>query len=460
MYEVVLHVYDLTRGMARQMSPALLGRQIDGVWHTGIMVYEKEYFFGGGIQAIHPSYVVETYGQPVQVLRLGSTQVPPEEFNAFLHEVSPRFTAATYNLLTNNCNNFSNEVALFLVGSGIPQHILDLPNEVLSTPMGAMFRPMIEQMQANMAVNVQSHGGGNPFLASTSLPPPPSRAAASVPGPSPFKSLDSYVRPVVSGEPTLHFDRILANVTAFHSFSAEELAAFQRLATHSPASLDAQVIQVDRSLWWQALVPVLTQNTNPFMALCLLRAVLAAEVALNAPSTPDAASSVIAWLVDHVDQASNNSSFSSALRIVYLSSFVNLLAAPSTSTLLAPHALRFLPFVWSTWHQLPPSHPAATVAAAAVFNFTRLSDVALDWTVQFTVVGGIAESLDVYASTDSINEQSVERLIAALGRLLQQCPSARPLAGEVGLVHVLARLKPRVAATTHAALAAHVLSLI
>ncbi|RHY22867.1 hypothetical protein DYB25_004054 [Aphanomyces astaci] len=136
MYEVVLHVYDLTRGMARQMSPALLGRQIEGVWHTGVFVYEKEYFFGGGIQAIPPEYVVETYGSPVQVLRLGTTQVPHEAFMAFLQDVSPRFTAATYNLLTNNCNNFSNEVVNFLVGTSIPQHILDLPNEVLSTPMG------------------------------------------------------------------------------------------------------------------------------------------------------------------------------------------------------------------------------------------------------------------------------------------------------------------------------------
>ena len=39
----------------------------------------------------------------------------------------------TYNLLEHNCNNFSNEIAKILVGKGIPQHIIDLPKEILNT---------------------------------------------------------------------------------------------------------------------------------------------------------------------------------------------------------------------------------------------------------------------------------------------------------------------------------------
>lgn len=38
---VSLRVYDLSRGMARQLSPSLLGKQIDGIWHTGLLVYGK-----------------------------------------------------------------------------------------------------------------------------------------------------------------------------------------------------------------------------------------------------------------------------------------------------------------------------------------------------------------------------------------------------------------------------------
>jgi len=51
----------------------------------------------------------------------------------------------TYNLLEHNCNNFSHELATILVGKGIPQHILDLPKEVMNSQLGPMLRPMFEQ---------------------------------------------------------------------------------------------------------------------------------------------------------------------------------------------------------------------------------------------------------------------------------------------------------------------------
>ena len=38
-----------------------------------------------------------------------------------------------YHLFEHNCNSFSSEVAMFLTGNRIPQHIQDLPSEVLST---------------------------------------------------------------------------------------------------------------------------------------------------------------------------------------------------------------------------------------------------------------------------------------------------------------------------------------
>ena len=51
-----------------------------------------------------------------------------------------------YDLFRHNCNNFSHETAQFLVGRGIPQHIVDLPGEILATPMGQMLAPMLQQM--------------------------------------------------------------------------------------------------------------------------------------------------------------------------------------------------------------------------------------------------------------------------------------------------------------------------
>lgn len=137
MAPVTLRVYDLSRGMAQQLSPSLLGMQIDGIWHTGVQVFGTEYFFGGGLQAMAPDLVVARYGMPpVKTIPLGDTQRSREQTEAFLREVSPRFTEATYDLLRHNCNNFSDELARFLLGHGIPQDILDLPNRVLSTPFG------------------------------------------------------------------------------------------------------------------------------------------------------------------------------------------------------------------------------------------------------------------------------------------------------------------------------------
>ncbi|KAL9272847.1 Desumoylating isopeptidase 1-like protein [Drosera capensis] len=147
-YRVTLNVYDLSQGLARQLSTSFLGKSIEAIWHTGLVVYGNEYYFGGGIQ--HCPAGTTPYGTPIRVVELGVTHIPQEVFEGYLEEISPRYTAETYSLLTNNCNNFSNEVAQFLVGVSIPNYILQLPNEVMSSPMGAVILPMIQQLEATM----------------------------------------------------------------------------------------------------------------------------------------------------------------------------------------------------------------------------------------------------------------------------------------------------------------------
>jgi hypothetical protein len=62
-HKVVIHLYDLSNGMAKAFSPMLIGKLIEGIWHTGIVVYDKEYYFGGGICAGGPKQT--PYGYPV-----------------------------------------------------------------------------------------------------------------------------------------------------------------------------------------------------------------------------------------------------------------------------------------------------------------------------------------------------------------------------------------------------------
>jgi desumoylating isopeptidase 1 len=80
-------------------------------------------------------------------LTLGTTEIPEEMFMELLRDLSPRFTQETYNVLTNNCNNFTNEVAELLLGVGIPKDIVDLPQNFLQTPLGRQMAPMMESAQ-------------------------------------------------------------------------------------------------------------------------------------------------------------------------------------------------------------------------------------------------------------------------------------------------------------------------
>ena len=188
--KVQLHLYDLSQGMARAMSAQLLGKQIEGVWHTGIVAFGEEWYFGGGIQRGAPGFT--HFGRPLQVLDLGETHLPREVFEEFLVDIAPRFTMQTYNLLRHNCNNFSDEVAQFLVGEGIPSHILSLPDEVLSTPFGQQLMPMLSMMDAQMRITSEGGlGNGAAFAAppqqsvdpapaapEPALAPPPAAAGA------------------------------------------------------------------------------------------------------------------------------------------------------------------------------------------------------------------------------------------------------------------------------------------
>ena len=47
--QVTLYLYDLSQGMAKALSKGFLGKQIDGIYHTGIVVYGYEYCTNVGL---------------------------------------------------------------------------------------------------------------------------------------------------------------------------------------------------------------------------------------------------------------------------------------------------------------------------------------------------------------------------------------------------------------------------
>jgi hypothetical protein len=94
---VVLLVYDITMGMARGMSMMMIGQQIDAVYHTSLVAYGREYYFGGGICNDAPK--TTPYGKPIQEIALGHTEIPKEVFEDFLKDIAPRFTAEKYDII-------------------------------------------------------------------------------------------------------------------------------------------------------------------------------------------------------------------------------------------------------------------------------------------------------------------------------------------------------------------------
>ena len=126
------------------MSQQFLGTQIDAVYHTSIVIQDVEYYFGQGVQTCRAG--ATHHGKPMEVIPLGRTELPIEVILEYLEALKQIYTPDSYDLFLHNCNNFSNDFAMFLVGTGIPAHITSLPQTVLNTPFGQMLRPQIDAM--------------------------------------------------------------------------------------------------------------------------------------------------------------------------------------------------------------------------------------------------------------------------------------------------------------------------
>ncbi|KAJ8609404.1 hypothetical protein CTAYLR_009084 [Chrysophaeum taylorii] len=147
--KVELAVYDLSLGLASKLSESVLGKKVELVPHTGIRVWGIEYFFGGdGIRRVAVSQIEATLGLKVsKVLDLGETNKSKQELEEFL-----RKGTEPYDLVTNNCNHWSNACALFLVGGeGVPRWMLDLPKELLASPLGKLLEPVLGQSQQRLS---------------------------------------------------------------------------------------------------------------------------------------------------------------------------------------------------------------------------------------------------------------------------------------------------------------------
>jgi hypothetical protein len=95
---VQLYVYDLSRGLAREVSAAFLGVQIDAIYHTAIVMEGIEYLYDGGIKTAQPG--MTHLGRPMKIIELGKTGLPMDVIVEYLESLKEIYTAAVRNLLS------------------------------------------------------------------------------------------------------------------------------------------------------------------------------------------------------------------------------------------------------------------------------------------------------------------------------------------------------------------------
>ncbi len=94
MMDVHLLTYDLSGGLAKQMSAGLLGFQLDAIYHTSIELDGMEYVYDGGIRTIRPG--TSHLGQPLERIHLGKTELPMEVIVEYLDSLREIYTPQVF----------------------------------------------------------------------------------------------------------------------------------------------------------------------------------------------------------------------------------------------------------------------------------------------------------------------------------------------------------------------------
>lgn len=145
-FEVKVYVYDLSKGLAPILSPQILGIRLDAIYHTSIVIYNKEFYIDQGIKVNSPPGTTK-YGTPIEIKSYGKCYITPDIFDEFLQDLKDRpdmkYSAVSYDLFDNNCNHFTSVMLEFLTGNTLEDRILTLPQQVLTTPNGQMLKQLL-----------------------------------------------------------------------------------------------------------------------------------------------------------------------------------------------------------------------------------------------------------------------------------------------------------------------------
>jgi hypothetical protein len=159
---VELLLYDITQGNSELFSSVLLGKKFEAIYHSSILVHGKEFWYGGNIfmsvppMSQHFGPTLEksskmklqqsTYLPHLKSVHIGYTLMTLDEIVAYQGEdMSAKFTRSSYDVLTRNCNHYSNNLAQVLCGKSIPDVITQQPKLVLDAPRARVLVPLLNK---------------------------------------------------------------------------------------------------------------------------------------------------------------------------------------------------------------------------------------------------------------------------------------------------------------------------
>lgn len=140
--EVLLYIYDLSNGAAQAVSPWIVGKRLEGVWHTGVVVFGKEYYYSKDTVFADPG--TTSFGKPTRVVSMGYTLWRQDEFHDYIiKELKPVFQRDTYDVVCNNCNHFSDRCCTYLVGKHPPEEVMRQPELLMKSGSVRVIRPLL-----------------------------------------------------------------------------------------------------------------------------------------------------------------------------------------------------------------------------------------------------------------------------------------------------------------------------
>jgi len=140
---VELHYYDISKSLTKYLSPVLLGSSEEGIWHTGIVVWDAEMFYYGTINVQEPG--TSEFGRPTKIVELGGTLRTRVEVDELLDELDEQFQPELYDVFTHNCNHLCDKLSLFLLGRHIPSQVRLLPERLMHTPVARLLHPILNK---------------------------------------------------------------------------------------------------------------------------------------------------------------------------------------------------------------------------------------------------------------------------------------------------------------------------